>query len=232
MKRSTFIIEILAFALSFSACQNKTSKTEAKDSLLGMSSDSSTMGMDTNSMMSEIDTNSMVSEIGKARERMMENMHQFKMTGNIDYDLISMLKFHHQGAVEMAKLELELGTEPKQKQIARNIINKQAKEIQILDALLGQADKTKNYEPSNKETGLGKDMHENMMQMMNMEAVSPGTPDHEFTSMMIKHHKDGIDMGRIIVKYSKTEKFRALARKMIDEQTKEIAELEKTIDHH
>lgn len=232
MKINKLIIGTLTLALSFSACQNKTPDSETRDSLIYISSDSSLMKMDTTSMMANIDTNSMVTEMGKVMERMMESMHQVEMTGNMDYDLISMLKLHHQGAIDMSKLEIKLGTEPKQKQIARNIINKQAKEIQMLDVLLGQADKTKNYEPSNKETGLGKDMHENMMQMMNMEAVSPGTPDHEFTSVMIKHHKDGIDMGRIIVKYSRTERFKAMAKKMIDDQTKEITELEKTIDHH
>ena len=68
--------------------------------------------------------------------------------------------------------------------------------------------------------------------MMNMGDMSFGTPDHEFTSMMIKHHQDGIDMGKIILKYSQSEKFKALTKTMIADQTSEIAELKKTIEHH
>ena len=231
MKISQFIL-VAIIGVSFSACQNKSSNSEAKDSLTDMSTDSSLMRSDTTSMMSNIDTNSMVSDMGRSMEKMMENIHQFKMTGNIDFDLASLMKFHHLSAVDMSQLEIKLGTEPMQKQIARNIISKQTKEIQMLDGLLKNSTKTKNYEPSDKKAGLGRDINKNMVQMMNMGDISFGTPDHEFTSMMIKHHQDGIDMGKIILKYSQSEKFKALTKTMIADQTSEIAELKKTIEHH
>ncbi len=133
----------------------------------------------------------------------------------------------------MAKIELESGTEPKLKQIAQNIVDKQSKEIQMLDDMLKSADKSKkDYEPSDKNSGLGKDMDANMMKMMEMDHGTPGSLDHEFASMMIKHHKDGIDMDNIIVKHSKMAEFKSMAQKMIDDQTKEIAELETAMSQH
>ncbi|MES2875748.1 MAG: DUF305 domain-containing protein [Bacteroidota bacterium] len=223
MKISTLCIGTLALALSFSACQNNASKTETDHSSMDMS-DSSQMNMDSTATSSGI--------MG-AMDKMMKDMHQMEMTGNADYDLISMLKSHHQGAIDMAKVELESGTEPKLKQIAQNMVDKQSKEIQMLDDMLKSADKSKkDYEPSDKNSGLGKDMDANMMKMMEMDHGTPGSVDHEFASMMIKHHKDGIDMGNIIVKHSKMAEFKSMAQKMIDDQTKEIAELETAMSQH
>lgn len=221
MKISTLCIGTLALALSFSACQNNASK-----------SDNSSMDMSDSSHMN-MDSTTTSSGIMGAMDKMMKDMHQREMTGNADYDLISMLKSHHQGAVDMAKVELESGTEPKLKQIAQNIVDKQSKEIQMLDDMLKSADKSKeDYQPSDKNSGLGKDMDANMMKMMEMDHGTPGSVDHEFASMMIKHHKDGIDMGNIIVKHSKMAEFKSMAQKMIDDQTKEIAELETAMSQH
>lgn len=220
MKTNPLIIAALTLTISFSACQNNASKTEANQS-----------SMDSNNM--DMDTMVMNSEMKSGMDKMMEDMHQMEMTGNADYDLISMLKSHHQGAIDMAKVELESGTEPKLKQIAQNIVDKQSKEIQMLDDMLKSADKSKkDYEPSDKNSGLVKDMDVDMMKMMEMDHNTPGSVDHEFASMMIKHHKDGIDMGNIILKYSKMAEFKSMAQKMIDDQTKEIAELETAMSQH
>lgn len=221
MKISTLYIGTLALALSFSACQNNASK-----------SDNSSMDM-SDSSHKNMDSTATSSGIMGAMDKMMKDMHQMEMTGNADYNLISMLKSHHQGALDMANVELESGTEPKLKQIAQNIVDKQSKEIQMLDDMLKSADKSKkDYEPSDKNSGLGKDMDVSMMKMMEMEHGNPGSVDHEFASMMIKHHKDGIDMGNIIVKHSKMAEFKSMAQKMIADQTKEIAELETTMSQH
>lgn len=39
-------------------------------------------------------------------------------------------------------------------------------------------------------------------------------------------------MGNIILKYSKMPDFKAMAQKMIDDQTKEISELEQSMSSH
>lgn len=223
MKITKIILGTLAIALSFSACQSKQSTSETEDT---------TVSADTGSghNMEAKESNS---PIMTAMDKMMKDMHQMEMTGNADYDLLSMLKSHHQGAVDMAKVELESGTESRLKQIAQNIVDKQSKEIQMLDDMLKSTDKSKkDYEPSDKNSGLGKDMNANMMKMMEMAHDTPGSVDHEFASMMIKHHKDGIDMGNIIVRYSKMTEFKSMAKKMIDDQTKEIAELETAMSQH
>jgi uncharacterized protein (DUF305 family) len=213
----------LALALSFSACQNKSPKSEAETGRSSAETSSDTSQMNT-------DTTSKSSPVMAAMDNMMKDMHQLEMTGNTDYDLISTLKTHHQGAIDMGKAELESGTNPKLKEIAQKIVNKQSKEKDMLENMLTKADKSKkDYDPANKSSGLGKGMNDTMLKMMDMNHESAASLYQEFATMMIKHHKDGIQMANTVVKYSKMEDLKAMAKKMPDEQSKEITELEQAM---
>jgi uncharacterized protein (DUF305 family) len=69
------------------------------------------------------------------------------------------------------------------------------------------------------------------MDTMHKEMADPskmtGNPDHDFMLMMIPHHKGALDMAEIYLKYGKEEKVKKLARKIIADQKKEIAQMEK-----
>jgi uncharacterized protein (DUF305 family) len=51
---------------------------------------------------------------------------------------LQMMIQHHQGAVEMAKTELQQGASNEAKQLAQQIIDTQQKEIATMSQLLGQ----------------------------------------------------------------------------------------------
>jgi uncharacterized protein (DUF305 family) len=61
-------------------------------------------------------------------QTMMKNM-SVKPAGNPDWDFVLMMAPHHQGAIDMAKVELQYGTDPELRQLASDIIAAQAKEI-------------------------------------------------------------------------------------------------------
>ena len=74
---------------------------------------------------------------GKANEaamsKMMDSMKMgMKMTGDADKDFVMMMLPHHQGAIDMAKVELEFGKDPMLKQMATEIIAAQQKEIEAM----------------------------------------------------------------------------------------------------
>ncbi|MES2643957.1 MAG: DUF305 domain-containing protein [Myxococcota bacterium] len=65
----------------------------------------------------------------------MDTMHEAMMkpmTGNVDQDYAQMMIAHHQGAIDMARVELQYGTDPTLKQMAQTVIDEQGKEIDAL----------------------------------------------------------------------------------------------------
>jgi len=69
----------------------------------------------------------------------MDKMHKAMskpMMGNADHDFAMMMLPHHQGAVDMAKIELKYGTDPKLRKMAEQIVKSQQKEIAELQEWL------------------------------------------------------------------------------------------------
>ena len=66
----------------------------------------------------------------------MDAMHKMQMSGDTDKDFAMMMKVHHQGAVEMAEMELAHGKSPVMKAMAKKIIAAQKKEIAEFDRWL------------------------------------------------------------------------------------------------
>ncbi len=67
---------------------------------------------------------------------MMKSMDAMKSTGNTDKDFAMMMKMHHQGAIDMAKMELQSGKDAKMQAMAKRIIEAQQKEIKEFDKWL------------------------------------------------------------------------------------------------
>jgi len=64
----------------------------------------------------------------EANQAMMKNM-AMATTGNADQDFVAMMIPHHQGAIDMAKVELKYGKDPKLRAMAEKIISDQEAEI-------------------------------------------------------------------------------------------------------
>ena len=69
---------------------------------------------------------------------MMKSMDAMKPTGNMDRDFATMMKVHHEGAIDMSQMELQSGKDPKMRAMAKRIIEAQKKEIKEFEQWLGQ----------------------------------------------------------------------------------------------
>jgi uncharacterized protein (DUF305 family) len=83
--------------------------------------------------------------IGMAR--MMKDMHEPGYTGQPDSDFLAMMIPHHQGAVDMARLELIHGRDPLARQLAEDIIASQTVEIAAMRGRLAVLRSGPNPQP-------------------------------------------------------------------------------------
>ena len=72
-----------------------------------------------------------------AMQRMMTAMDA-PATGNADHDFVIGMLPHHQGAIDMARVELRYGHDPALRKLARDIIASQAKEETFMQRWLAQ----------------------------------------------------------------------------------------------
>jgi uncharacterized protein (DUF305 family) len=69
-----------------------------------------------------------------AHHKMMAAMDQTQPTGDADKDFVLMMMPHHQGAIDMAKVELQYGKDEKLRAMAQDIIQAQEAEIAEMKA--------------------------------------------------------------------------------------------------
>ena len=72
-----------------------------------------------------------LAENDAAMKKMMANM-QIKPSGDVDQDFATMMIPHHQGAIDMAKAELQFGHDPVLRRLAQGIIVEQQQEIDLM----------------------------------------------------------------------------------------------------
>jgi len=75
--------------------------------------------------------------------KMQQQMDAVKASGDTDYDFAVMMRIHHQGAVDMAQMELDQGKDPQLRAMAKEIIAAQKKEIAQFDQWIAEYKKQK-----------------------------------------------------------------------------------------
>jgi len=80
---------------------------------------------------------SFLNENDAAMTKMMNDM-AVKPSGDIDRDFVAMMTPHHQGAIDMAVLELRYGTNEQLRRIAQEIIVDQMQEIAAMKLAIGE----------------------------------------------------------------------------------------------
>ena len=155
------------------------------------------------------------------------------MTGDPDVDFAAMMVPHHQGAIDMAKVQLQYGKDAELKKLSGEIVKAQETEIAFMKDWLAR-----NGEPATASTG--HEGHGNPastaymdgMEKMNkdMNAAMTGDPDRDFVLMMIPHHQGAIDMAKVQLQYGKDPELRKLSEDIVKAQESEIAFMKDWLD--
>ena len=154
---------------------------------------------------------------GSAEMQMHERMTAAVGTDVSDTWVKKMIE-HHRGAVEMSNIALAQGVEGHAREMAQTTVEKQTKEIGELEAMRkeGAASAESAAPFSAAETG----MHDRMMAAKGADAAET------WMRKMIEHHRGAIALSEVVVAEGKDSAVREKARRVIADQSKEIAGLE------
>jgi uncharacterized protein (DUF305 family) len=81
------------------------------------------------------------SVMASAMARMDRDMMQ-PASGDPDRDFAAMMIPHHQGAIDMARVQLQYGKDPRLRRLAQGIIVEQAQEIAVMQQILDETPAT------------------------------------------------------------------------------------------
>ena len=79
---------------------------------------------------------------------MHRNMHNAEHSSDADYDFVTMMIPHHQGAIDMAKALLLYGKDPQMRRLAQEIITDQQSEIQLMQLWLKKRNNANAQRPT------------------------------------------------------------------------------------
>jgi len=203
---------LVAFSLILFSCNDNASKNDE-------SSDTTTTAKqgDTSSPTSPRAT-SASNELMSGMSSMMQDMKSMQHTGDPDHDFAMMMSRHHKGAIDMAAVQVDKGTDNALKRIARKIRDESETENKELQDFLASHKGNKKSNFAEKSMA----MMENSMSNHSMT----GNTDADFASMMIQHHRDGIEMAKEYLKTGTASTPKKIANKIISNQPKDIRELE------
>jgi uncharacterized protein (DUF305 family) len=75
-------------------------------------------------------------DLDKSMERMHAEMQKVHYSGNTDADFASLMVPHHQGAVQMAEVELQFGSNPRLRRLAEEMIATQQSDIDVMKRVI------------------------------------------------------------------------------------------------
>ena len=163
----------------------------------------------------------MNNELMKSMMSSMDKMKAVKMNGDFDAEYAAMMIEHHQGAIEMANIELKSGSDNTMKAMAQSIITAQTAEIEKFQTILA----------SHKEN-IVKGEHPELMEAMSgmdaktKETKMTGNVDKDFAMMMKAHHGGAIEMSKGELGDGKVYELKKMAQQIIEEQNKEIIQFD------
>lgn len=171
----------------------------------------------------------------KAYESAMDAMHKgmdITYTGNTDTDFARGMVPHHQGAVDMAKVQLQFGTDPELRKLAQWIVTSQQQEIGLMKRWLdrrGTSAVAAGAAETDSVKALTAATHA-MHEAMNIDYT--GNADIDFARGMIPHHAGAVAMAEAQLKHGVDAELRTLAKDIILSQKREIAQMERWLEAH
>jgi len=144
---------------------------------------------------------------------------------NADITFAMQMVAHHEQAIEMAQMVLDKdGVDPRVTELAQNIKDAQGPEIDTMNGWLD------SWGASGSMDGMDMGGTMSDADMAALKAASGSEANKLFLEQMTVHHEGAIDMAKTELQTGQNADALALAQKIVDDQTAEIASMKDLLD--
>ena len=166
----------------------------------------------------------------KAYTHTNQSMHEamsIEFTGNADIDFLRGMIPHHQGAIDMAKIQQAYGNDGTVKFFTNKVIRDQTKEIRLMQLLLQTLEYEQATDTAINAAAIEANEMVNHTMHQNMMITFSDNADIDFMTGMIPHHQGAVEMAKVVLEHGNDKRVRDLATGIINAQTTEIAAMKK-----
>lgn len=135
-----------------------------------------------------------------------------------DGEFAAMIAMHHTSAIEMGRYEAQNGSRAEVRDFAAKIADAQTAEKPILQSIARDG----GHGDMQPDPGM---RDHSMQDMQELRAARGPEVDRVFLIHMIDHHENGVSMAKAAMPNLRREDLRGMTRKMIDDQTREVAQM-------
>ncbi|GGN36650.1 MULTISPECIES: DUF305 domain-containing protein [Marinomonas] len=163
-----------------------------------------------------------VSQFTQSNQHMMMQMHSTELTGDVDYDFVTGMVPHHQGAIDMAtQLLASAQVSDKLKPLAEDVVAAQSSEIAFMQDWLVSYGEARPSADAEQIKAAYAAINATMMADMHGLSAS-GDVNRDFIDGMIPHHEAAVAMAKVLLQFSRDPALIKMAQTVISEQTREI----------
>ncbi len=168
---------------------------------------------------------------------MNEQMHvaQHESKGDLDMEFAQQMAAHHQGGIDLthALSHFRAGQDSALRNLTSDVVTTQADEILRMKASVWESEPAVFSEPQIREyRASSAGIMEKMDRTMTNASPPPLSVPHQYVTMMIPHHRGGIEMARNYLRFSRNGELENLARAVIAEQGHEIRMMKIWLQEH
>lgn len=143
---------------------------------------------------------------------------------NQGHDFGLLMQAHHRATIKMANQQLEDGDNQAIRDIAQAMITRKQAEIveiqKFIDGHTPTVSETGKTFDSESKTLLAKMYQDGDAQTLTSDS------DHDFAALMVPHHQNVIAMAQLYLRLGNNVTLRAVAQKMVDDETAELKALQ------
>lgn len=152
----------------------------------------------------------------------MHDAMDINFSGDPDLDFLAGMIPHHQGAVDMAMVQLRYGRNGNVRGFANKVIRDQKREIKLMKDLINTIAYERGENILRDPIATRKSKMVNHMMHQNMMIDYTGESDVDFMVGMIPHHQGALDMARVVLEHGKDRRVKQLAQQILSAQVGEI----------